>query len=46
MLQNYVFALRICLKEMESDPANHYASQEKLEDLTRDLVNPNQLKVA
>ena len=38
-VQNYVFALRLCLKEMESEPADHYASLEKLEYLTRDLVN-------
>ena len=37
-MQNYVFALRISLKEMESEPAHHYASLEKLEYLTRDLV--------
>lgn len=37
--QNYVFALRACLKEMEVEDSNEYALLEKLAYLTRDLVS-------
>ena len=37
--QNYVFALRECLKEMESDELDQYVIAEKLDCLTRDLVS-------
>ena len=38
-VQNYVFALRACLKEMEADDSDEYALQEKLAYLTHDLVS-------
>ena len=38
-VQNYVFALRACLKEMELDASNEYTLLEKLAYLTRDLVS-------
>ncbi len=38
-MQNYVFALRACLKEMEADDSDEYALQEKLAYLTHDLVS-------
>ena len=38
-MQNYVFALRGCLKEMEADESDEYALQEKLAYLTHDLVS-------
>jgi len=37
--QNYVFALRECLKEMESEESDQYVIAEKLDCLTRDLVS-------
>ena len=37
--QNYVFALRECLKEMESDELDQCVIAEKLDCLTRDLVS-------
>ena len=38
-MQNYVFAMRGCLKEMESDDSDQYTLLEKLAYLTRDLVS-------
>lgn len=38
-MQNYVFALRASLMEMEEDGSDQYASLEKLDYLTRDLVS-------
>ena len=38
-VQNYVFALRACLKEMEVDGPDEYTLLERLAYLTRDLVS-------